>query len=191
MNLREPNKRTYEALTKENFFNNIKLWYPDALQDFCAWIDEYKKEIGWNALFGEHVKFHDLPFDMQHGIMARYDLEKNQGRVRALQTLSTVPEQLKGLFKDLQLQYNLKLTRDRRSGERDLVAVIGFNERDLRIYIHAKKTKGSNDYYVPIWLPGQVKGSEFDVIEETASAKENPYYTDIAQNCLQRIRAKK
>lgn len=67
-----------KSLTKENFFNAIGEKYPDALALFCKWIDDYKKEVGWDELFGNNrkqfnrVKFHDIPFEMQVGIMGRF-----------------------------------------------------------------------------------------------------------------------
>jgi len=81
------------SLTKENFWNEAHSKYPLAIDQFCKWIDEYKKKIDWNKLFNkmyheENIrrapngeicnidfsapKFHDLPFDMQRGILTRY-----------------------------------------------------------------------------------------------------------------------
>lgn len=66
-----------ESLTKENFWNEIQVEYPNAFKVFSDWIDEYKKEINWSGLFRDHLngdakfsspKFHDLPHAMQLGI---------------------------------------------------------------------------------------------------------------------------
>jgi hypothetical protein len=59
------------------------------VDEFCKWIDEYKKEVSWDALFDNHsrldsaeniqhkkIKFHDLPLEMQQGIILRYCQEK-------------------------------------------------------------------------------------------------------------------
>jgi len=69
-------------LNKENFFNELTEKYPIAMKKFCDWIDEYKKSVNWNHLFGNdvrhislHVKFHDLPYDMQSGIIIRFACE--------------------------------------------------------------------------------------------------------------------
>jgi hypothetical protein len=70
-----------ENLNKENFWNALKLKYPEAVDNFCKWIDEYKKreDIDWYYLFGndkrdsmEHIKFHDIPLEMQIGILLLY-----------------------------------------------------------------------------------------------------------------------
>jgi hypothetical protein len=62
-------------LTKENFFNALRTKCPEAVDEFCKWIDEYKKDNNWVKLFGPDIKFHDLPFEMQQGIIARFELE--------------------------------------------------------------------------------------------------------------------
>ncbi len=89
-----------ESLTKENFWNDLHAKYPLAVDQFCKWIDEYKKRIGWNKLFNDcyiesnvrraangeicHIdysapKFHDIPFDMQRGIITRFFEEHIKG----------------------------------------------------------------------------------------------------------------
>lgn len=70
-------------LNKENFWNELHAKYPDAVDLFCKWIDKYKVEVGWDELFNQAgmpnedkpVKFHDIPFEMQNGIIARFDIE--------------------------------------------------------------------------------------------------------------------
>lgn len=77
-----------EGLNKENFWNEIETLYPDAFKLFSAWIDKYKEEVGWNKLFnsdseyqnveGKNApapKFHELPFEFQKGVLARFDIE--------------------------------------------------------------------------------------------------------------------
>ncbi len=73
-----------ENLNKENFFNELTEKYPIAMKIFCDWIDEYKKEVDWDYLFNEGEvkgdfksapKFHDLPYDMQSGIIIRFACE--------------------------------------------------------------------------------------------------------------------
>lgn len=73
----------YECLTKENFWNALKERFPAEVDHFCRWIDEYKKNVRWDKLFPTITadilyplsggkKFHDLPIDMQAGIIYRY-----------------------------------------------------------------------------------------------------------------------
>lgn len=60
------------TLTKENFWNAIMEQYPKATNEFCKWIDEYKKAIEWDYLFANglarKIKFHHIPYAMQQGI---------------------------------------------------------------------------------------------------------------------------
>jgi hypothetical protein len=67
-----------ENLNKENFWNDLKAQYPEAVEHFCQWIDKYKKQVDWDVLFcnakrwGERIKFHDIPIEFQVGILLRY-----------------------------------------------------------------------------------------------------------------------
>lgn len=74
-----------ENLNKENFWNAAKEAFPLAVEAFCKWIDEYKAEVKWNELFNagnplgegqvQAPKFHDLPYEMQAGIMNKFFIE--------------------------------------------------------------------------------------------------------------------
>lgn len=87
-----------QNLNKENFWNALLEKYPEAVELFCKWIDKYKAEVGWDKLFGNGVtqaqhdeennlvgyetraiKFHNIPFEMQNGILARFDIECYNG----------------------------------------------------------------------------------------------------------------
>lgn len=74
-----------ENLTKENFFNRMQQQYPEAMEIFCNWIDEYKKAVNWNSLFNSNsdfqdsngknapaLKYYDLPLAMQYGIWLQF-----------------------------------------------------------------------------------------------------------------------
>lgn len=61
-----------ENLNKVNFFNQLQELYPEAMGVFCQWIDDYKKRIKWDQYFYLFLKFHDLPFEMQTGIMYEF-----------------------------------------------------------------------------------------------------------------------
>lgn len=56
-------------LTKENFFNHLMVKCPLSVQCFCNWVDEYKRQVKWAKLFREEIKFHDIPWEMQFGIL--------------------------------------------------------------------------------------------------------------------------
>lgn len=58
-------------LNKQNFFNEMGDRYPFAHHLFLLWIDEFKNKIGWKSIFNEQTKFHDLPFELQFGILCR------------------------------------------------------------------------------------------------------------------------
>lgn len=64
-----------ERLDKK-FFDEIKSSCPKAFETFLNWIDEYKARVGWNNMFTAGVKFHDLPIEMQTGILERFDDEQ-------------------------------------------------------------------------------------------------------------------
>lgn len=104
-----------ENLNKENFWNALHEKCPDAMEHFMKWIDDYKKEIGWDGLFASgwanplnyHIKFHDIPFEMQNGIIARYELEvynnkDGLGKERYENTAGQYRQQVRELFIDLQ-----------------------------------------------------------------------------------------
>lgn len=63
-----------ENINKENFFNGMMEKYPQGTQKFCDWIDNYKDEVNWRYMFDHEkdIKFHDLPFEMQKGIIHRF-----------------------------------------------------------------------------------------------------------------------
>lgn len=93
-------KKGYASLTKENFWDDLKEKYPEAVEHFLNWIDAYKREIGWRDLFADGIKFHDLPFEMQNGIIARFDIEKYSGK--QTYDIPYYADQFKNLFADLQ-----------------------------------------------------------------------------------------
>lgn len=66
-------------LNKENFFDKLYEDYPNAMQEFCNWIDEYKKENNWIELFGEKIKYHHLPIAMQIGIWCDFQFTFHTG----------------------------------------------------------------------------------------------------------------
>lgn len=76
-----------ENLDKEMFWTPLMKECPKVVDNFCNWIDEYKKRVKWDELFHNYspahvegsdasegdeemhmVKFHDIPYEMQHGI---------------------------------------------------------------------------------------------------------------------------
>lgn len=60
-----------KSLTKENFWDDLMLKYPQAVKEFCNWIDDYKRSVNWTSFIPE-AKYHDLPFEFQLGIWFRY-----------------------------------------------------------------------------------------------------------------------
>lgn len=101
-----------DKLSKENYWNEMQAKYPEAVQIFCDWIDKYKEKVGWASLFQDGIKFHDLPFEFQNGIIARFDIECfygiRTGRGSEFYERNRV-EYVHGitkLFEDLQQQLN-------------------------------------------------------------------------------------
>lgn len=116
-----------ENLSKENFWKELEKKYPQAVELFYKWIDKYKEEVGWDRLFsngqyfmeadgtGGHrieTKFHDIPFEMQNGVLARFDIECFHGVITGKGKAfyeSQRDHYVKGfeeLFQDLQYQLN-------------------------------------------------------------------------------------
>lgn len=65
-----------DNLTKEGFWDALYEMYPDAMQEFCDWIDEYKAENGWADLFKDGIKYHHLPIEMQIGLWIAFVMEQ-------------------------------------------------------------------------------------------------------------------
>ena len=61
-----------DNLNKENFFDALQQKHPAGMAIFCNWIDGYKAGVNWHAIVKEWVKFHDLPYPMQAGIMIEF-----------------------------------------------------------------------------------------------------------------------
>jgi hypothetical protein len=87
-----------QSMTKEHFWNLLQAQFPEQMNDFTRWIDEFKRREHWEILFntghetnygpGErgawpyksnyhkhYPKFHDLPPAMQIGIFIQYTVE--------------------------------------------------------------------------------------------------------------------
>jgi len=62
-------------MNKENFWNGLYEQYPKSVKEFCDFIDEYKSENNWNELFGEKIKFHHIPVEMQLGIWMQFQFK--------------------------------------------------------------------------------------------------------------------
>lgn len=73
-------------LNKENFWDELERQFPDAVKRFYDWIDEYKIEAGWDKIFkcnegtGQVVKFHEVPVEIQMGIISRFLFELTGSR---------------------------------------------------------------------------------------------------------------
>lgn len=114
-----------DNLTKANFWDRIERKYPEAFKIFSAWIDKYKEEVQWTCLFnagegcetdlGEQLtapKFHEIPFEFQNGVIARFDIEclngVRSGKGKAIYEANRqrYVQQFENLFADLQNQVN-------------------------------------------------------------------------------------
>lgn len=76
-----------QNLNKDNFWNFVEECAPYTFHRFSEWIDRYKesefvlsngKKINWDGLFGNNtptvdkIKFHDVPFEMQLGVITHF-----------------------------------------------------------------------------------------------------------------------
>ena len=108
-------------LTKENFFDEMMTKYPKAMKKFCDWIDEYKKEVGWDGLFNAGYckclsepirwvdsvvpKFHNIPYAMQYGIWIEYckqELSKYFEQPEHISDSVDLEEDIKGVFESME-----------------------------------------------------------------------------------------
>lgn len=87
-----------ENLNKKNFFDDMMHTYPEAMQDFLRFIDLYKEEVKWGLYFdSRYTKFHDIPIEMQYGIIAKWLIVKLPV---AFTLRFPASEELSVLFKD-------------------------------------------------------------------------------------------
>lgn len=104
-----------DNLNKENFFNRMEELYPEAMADFKEWIDAYKLKVDWDDIFngnqianedtGERFKeidmvpkFHDIPFEMQLGIIIAYASERVERKPNDTFTIDVFKEVLPDMF---------------------------------------------------------------------------------------------
>lgn len=64
-------------LNKKNFWNDLMIKYPETTKKFCEFIDEFKKDFEWDKIFKKDIKFHDIPLELQIGILKRFIIEQN------------------------------------------------------------------------------------------------------------------
>lgn len=72
-----------DVLTLDNFWNEQKANFPLAVQEWCDWVDEYKKKVGWVHLMNGRVythlvapKVHELPIALQVGLHIQFRFDK-------------------------------------------------------------------------------------------------------------------
>lgn len=68
----------YENLDDAGFWNQLLVKFPEAVEHFDKWFEEYKTAQNWKVLFnseGHAPRFPDLPVEMQQGILMRYEIE--------------------------------------------------------------------------------------------------------------------
>lgn len=79
------------GIEKENFFDEMSEKYPQAMDKFKEFIDKYKSSVEWDKLFDKanfnynhrfnlptnrkSLKFHDLPFELQFGVLVAFIIE--------------------------------------------------------------------------------------------------------------------
>lgn len=109
-------------LNKENFWDQLHYKYPKATERFCKWIDEYKVRVNWNSLFNGGIpiednrypasdftpasktvapKFHDIPIEMQMGILTGFVSEQIP-EYNISTELENVKDSTESIFKTLE-----------------------------------------------------------------------------------------
>ena len=64
-----------DNLNEENIWGKMREHYPNAMDDFGDWMDKYKERVKWKTMFFK-TKFHDIPAELQFGVMIQYFFEK-------------------------------------------------------------------------------------------------------------------
>ena len=83
-----------DNLTKENFWDDLMLKYPNAMKIFCAWVDEYKKKVNWNRL----IKFHHLPIAFQLGVFIEFTRERDMILFTPPHHMANIPKAIQDWF---------------------------------------------------------------------------------------------
>ena len=65
----------FENLNKQSFWNEMNLWYPEAVKVFNEWIKGYWQSNNVDILLSPGAKFYHLPYEFQMGIMNRFFIE--------------------------------------------------------------------------------------------------------------------
>lgn len=60
------------GLTKENYFDEVTKKFPIAMNKFHGFIDQFKEIAEWEELFKYGIKFHNIPFLLQRGILLEF-----------------------------------------------------------------------------------------------------------------------
>lgn len=125
-----------EKLTKENFWNALYEKFPGQVQQFCNWIDEYKKRVGWNLLFnsdseyqnarGKNApapKYHDLPIAMQWGIFQQFCSENHPSGFGGIEStfehprdMESIPKLIEEYFAEMKSQNHLEKMEEKYGG---------------------------------------------------------------------------
>lgn len=125
-----------EKLTKENFWNALYEKFPGQVQQFCNWIDEYKKRVGWNLLFnsdseyqnarGKNApapKYHDLPIAMQWGIFQQFCAENHPSGFGGIEStfehprdMESIPKLIEEYFAEMKSQNHLEKMEEKYGG---------------------------------------------------------------------------
>lgn len=90
-------------------WDKIQEQFPNSMKYFIYWFDHYKKAVGWEGLFNETIivqapKFHDLPYEMQHGIWISFasDVLNTLYEQPEYTPLLDVEEEVNQVFKEIE-----------------------------------------------------------------------------------------
>ncbi|HLZ16321.1 MAG TPA: hypothetical protein VKQ08_04750 [Cyclobacteriaceae bacterium] len=64
-----------QPMTKEHFWNLLQAQFPEQMNDFTAWLEEYKRRNEWGLIFEYPTEFYGIPPAMQIGIFIQYTVE--------------------------------------------------------------------------------------------------------------------
>lgn len=59
-------------LNKSNFWDELSKQCPVVMTRFIKFLDEYEQKNNWTKMFKSNIKFHDIPVEMQTGIVIAF-----------------------------------------------------------------------------------------------------------------------
>jgi hypothetical protein len=97
------NNINMENKNQHPFWSATKKAAPTIYDSLLKWVDQYKIELKWDQLFAPGIKFHDLPIEMQVGVISKF-LHEAGGNDKGTGLSDEILDRLVPLFLLLELR---------------------------------------------------------------------------------------